>query len=102
MRDAVIVEAVRTPIGKPSGALHEVHSVALLAHSLFTLVERTVSIPRSSTTSSAALCRKWANRGRTIPAQHSSPPVIPSRCPAPQSTGSALAVSRPSISPRRV
>ena len=43
MRDAVIVEAVRTPIGKgkPSGALHDVHPVDLLAHSLSTLVERT-------------------------------------------------------------
>lgn len=43
MRDAVIVEAVRTPIGKgkPSGALHGVHPVDLLAHSLSALVERT-------------------------------------------------------------
>ncbi|MGW0179893.1 thiolase family protein [Nocardia sp. NPDC003345] len=43
MRDAVIVEAVRTPIGKgkPTGALHGVHPVDLLAHSLRELVERT-------------------------------------------------------------
>ncbi|MFC9553184.1 thiolase family protein [Rhodococcus sp. NPDC056960] len=43
MRDAVIVEAVRTPIGKgkPSGALHGAHPVDLLAHSLSALVERT-------------------------------------------------------------
>jgi acetyl-CoA acyltransferase len=43
MREAVIVEAVRTPIGKgkPGGALHEVHPVDLLAHSLRALVERT-------------------------------------------------------------
>ncbi len=43
MRDAVIVEAVRTPIGKgkPSGALHSVHPVDLFAHSLRTVVERT-------------------------------------------------------------
>ncbi|MEU4313075.1 thiolase family protein [Nocardia sp. NPDC024068] len=42
MRDAVIVEAVRTPIGKgkPTGALHGVHPVDLLAHSLRELVER--------------------------------------------------------------
>ena len=35
-RDAVIVEAVRTPIGKgkASGALHHVLPVDLLAHSL--------------------------------------------------------------------
>jgi acetyl-CoA acyltransferase len=42
-RDAVIVGAVRTPIGKgkPSGALYGVHPVDLLAHSLRALVERT-------------------------------------------------------------
>ncbi|MGV9881277.1 thiolase family protein [Streptomyces sp. NPDC003006] len=42
MRDAVIVEAVRTPVGKgkPNGALAGVHPVELLAHTLRTLVER--------------------------------------------------------------
>ncbi|WP_067852620.1 thiolase family protein [Nocardia shimofusensis] len=42
MRDAVIVEAVRTPIGKgkPNGALHDVHAVDLLAHSLREVVAR--------------------------------------------------------------
>lgn len=43
MRDAVIVEAVRTPIGKgrPTGTLHSVHPVDLLAHSLRESVQRT-------------------------------------------------------------
>ncbi|MBQ1001154.1 thiolase family protein [Streptomyces sp. RK62] len=42
MRDAVIVEAVRTPIGKgkPNGSLAHVHPVELLAHTLRSLVER--------------------------------------------------------------
>jgi len=42
MRDAVIVEAVRTPIGKgrPTGSLAGVHPVELLAHTLRALVER--------------------------------------------------------------
>ncbi|MEU9994489.1 thiolase family protein [Streptomyces sp. NPDC050848] len=42
MRDAVIVEAVRTPIGrgKAGGALSEVHPVALLSHTLRALIER--------------------------------------------------------------
>lgn len=42
-RDAVIVEAVRTPVGKgkASGALHGVHPADLLAHSLRALIERT-------------------------------------------------------------
>lgn len=43
MRDAVIVEAVRTPIGKAkaNGALHGINAVDLLAHSLKAVVERT-------------------------------------------------------------
>jgi acetyl-CoA acyltransferase len=42
-RDAVIVGAVRTPVGKgkASGALHSVHPTDLLAHSLRALIERT-------------------------------------------------------------
>ncbi|NEB09287.1 thiolase family protein [Streptomyces coelicoflavus] len=42
MRDAVVVEAVRTPMGrgKPNGALAHVHPVELLAHTLRALVER--------------------------------------------------------------
>ncbi|MGC0365668.1 acetyl-CoA acyltransferase [Rhodococcus sp. 27YEA15] len=43
MRDAVIVEAVRTPIGKgkANGALHGINAIDLLAHSLKAVVERT-------------------------------------------------------------
>ncbi|MGV9827470.1 thiolase family protein [Gordonia sp. NPDC003429] len=43
MSQAVIVDAVRTPIGKgkETGALHGVHPVDLLAHSLREIVERT-------------------------------------------------------------
>ncbi|QKG25489.1 thiolase family protein [Actinomadura verrucosospora] len=42
MRDAVIVEAVRTPIGKgkPGGALHADHPADLLARTLAALVDR--------------------------------------------------------------
>src|SRR5688500_1142253 len=43
MAEAVIVDAVRTPLGKgkTTGALHGVHPVDLLAHPLRALVERT-------------------------------------------------------------
>ncbi|GAB2503160.1 thiolase family protein [Nocardiopsis aegyptia] len=43
MPEAVIVDAVRTPIGKgkPTGALHDVNAVDLLAHSLEALTART-------------------------------------------------------------
>jgi acetyl-CoA acyltransferase len=42
MRDAVIVDAVRTPIGKgkPGGALYEVHPVQLLGDTLSALIRR--------------------------------------------------------------
>ncbi len=41
MRDAVIVDAVRTPVGKKKGALSGVHPVDLSAHVLQALAERT-------------------------------------------------------------
>ncbi|MGI5129995.1 thiolase family protein [Pseudonocardia sp. CA-107938] len=43
MRDAVIVDAVRTPVGKgkPGGALSALHPVDLHAHAIRSLVERT-------------------------------------------------------------
>jgi acetyl-CoA acyltransferase len=41
MRDAVIVEAVRTPVGKRRGGLSGVHPVDLSAHVLEALIERT-------------------------------------------------------------
>ncbi|MFI0466631.1 thiolase family protein [Saccharopolyspora sp. 5N102] len=40
MRDAVIVEAVRTPVGKRNGALAGIHPADLSAHALSALVER--------------------------------------------------------------
>jgi acetyl-CoA acyltransferase len=41
MRDAVIVEAVRTPVGKRNGGLSGIHSADLSAHVLEALVART-------------------------------------------------------------
>ena len=40
MRDAVIVDAVRTPVGKRGGSLSRLHSASLSAHVLNALVER--------------------------------------------------------------
>ena len=40
MRDAVIVEAVRTPVGKRNGGLSGVHPVELSAHVLRSVAER--------------------------------------------------------------
>lgn len=46
MRDAVIVEAVRTPVGKRNGGLSGVHPADLSAHVLAALVERAGVDPR--------------------------------------------------------
>ncbi|MFB7089131.1 acetyl-CoA C-acetyltransferase, partial [Streptomyces sp. NPDC056296] len=40
MRDAVIVEAVRTPVGRRGGGLSGVHPAVLSAHVLDSLVRR--------------------------------------------------------------
>ncbi|SEG88660.1 acetyl-CoA acyltransferase [Thermomonospora echinospora] len=45
MRDAVIVEAVRTPVGRRNGALSGVHPVDLSAHVLTALIGRTGVAP---------------------------------------------------------
>lgn len=47
MRDAVIVDAVRTPVGKRSGALSGMHAVTLSAHVLNALAARTSLDPAS-------------------------------------------------------
>src|ERR1700678_234011 len=41
MRDAVIVDAVRTPVGRRNGSLKDVHPVDLSAHVLQSLLART-------------------------------------------------------------
>jgi len=41
MREAVIVEAVRTPVGRKNGPLSRVHPIDLAAATLAALVERT-------------------------------------------------------------
>jgi acetyl-CoA acyltransferase len=41
VRDAVIVEAVRTPVGKRAGGLSKIHSADISAHVLSAIVERT-------------------------------------------------------------
>lgn len=47
MRDAVIIDAVRTPIGKRNGALAGVHPGDLTAHILTSLAERTDFAPET-------------------------------------------------------
>ena len=41
MHEAVIIDAVRTPIGKRNGSLPEVHPADLSAHILCAIAQRT-------------------------------------------------------------
>lgn len=45
MREVVLVDAVRTPLGRRNGALREVHPVTLGAHALSALLERNSLAP---------------------------------------------------------
>jgi acetyl-CoA acyltransferase len=53
-REAVIVDTVRTAIGKRKGALADWHPTDLLGFTLRSLLERNDVDPARSTTSSAA------------------------------------------------
>ncbi|MDR3400080.1 MAG: thiolase family protein [Pandoraea sp.] len=54
-REPVIVDVVRTPVGRRNGALREWHAAALLAHVLSALVERT-GVPRGDVDDIVAGC----------------------------------------------
>ena len=83
MRDAVIVEAVRTPVGKRNGGLSGVHPADLSAHVLNSAGRSAPASTRPwSTTSSGAASARSASRPSTSPAPRCSPPAGPRRSPA--------------------
>ena len=102
-RDAVIVGAVRTPIGKgkAGGALHDVLPVDLLAHSLKELVARTGVNPVEIDDVIAGAVTQVGDQAANIARMRCWAPVSPSRCRARPSTDSAAAASRRSASPHR-
>ena len=74
MRDAVIVDAVRTPVGKRKGALSSLHPAALSALVLNALAERNAHRPgRWSTTWSGAAWPRQASRPWTSRATRCCP-----------------------------
>ena len=90
MREAVIVEAVRTPVGKRKGALGSVRPDDLLASVLKELVNR-------ARMSLSDVCPRLRNRASIL---RGPPPCLQtsrSMFPRPPSTGSADPASRPSI-----
>lgn len=67
MRETVIVEAVRTPVGKRNGGLSTMHAADLSAIVLGELLQCPVSTPRSSTTwCGAAYRRSGTNQATSV------------------------------------
>lgn len=103
MRDAVIVEAVRTPVGKgkPSGALHGVHPADLFAHSLREVVRRSGIDPELIDDVIGGVVTAVGEQGSNLTRRAALAAGYPNRCPPPPWTASAAAASRPSTSGRR-
>lgn len=99
-RDAVIVGAVRTPIGKgkASGALHDVLPADLLAHSLRELVARTGVDPAQVDDVIAGAVTQVGDQAVNIARNALLGAVSRSRFPVSPSTASAAAASRRSAS----
>ena len=82
MRETVIVEAVRTPVGKRNGGLSDMHAADLSALVLNELVERAGHRPgRSSTTWCGAASRRSATSRATSAATRCWPPAGPRHIP---------------------
>src|SRR5450759_3668485 len=89
MRDAVIVDAVRTPTGKRNGALKDWHPVDLSAHVLTALVERTGIDPALVDDVIWGVVSTWAERSTGC--QSFSAPL---RFPVGVRTASTITASR--------
>ena len=82
MRDAVIVDAVRTPVGKRKGALSGVHPAALSAHVLRALAERSGIDPAVVDDVIWGCVSQFGEQTSTSPAMRCSPPAGRSACRA--------------------
>ena len=87
--EVVIVEAVRTPIGRRNGGLSTMHPADLLARSSRRSSSAPASTRPTSTRSSAAASARSASSPSTSPAPRGSPPGCRSTSPPPPSTPSA-------------
>ena len=102
MTTAVIVDAIRTPLGRRNGKLKDWHPVDLAAETLKALVERTGHRPGHRRRRGHGLRDAGRRAGAsTSPATPCSPPAGPKTCPARRSTASAAPASRRPTSPPR-
>jgi len=94
MPEALIIDAVRTPIGKRGKALRDMHPVDLLGQHIAALLART-GVDPIAIDDVIAGCVGQSPISRATPGL---PPVCPNQFRRPQSTGSVDRVYRRSIS----
>lgn len=101
MHNAVIVDAIRTPLGKRNGRLKEWHPVDLAAQTLKALVERNNFDPELIDDVIMGCVMQVGEQSLNIGRNAVLAAGLPRQSPAPRSTASAAAASRPRTSPRR-
>ena len=102
MPTAVIVDAVRTPLGRRNGKLKDTHPVDLAAHVLRPLVERTDIDPALVEDVIMGCVMQVGEQGVNIARNAALAAGLPrDRRSAPRSTASAVRPSRPRTSRRR-
>ena len=102
MPTAVIVDAIRTPLGRRNGKLKDWHPVDLAAETLQALVERNGHRPGARRRRDHGLRHAGRRAGRQRrPQRRARGRVARVDARAPRSTASAARASRPPTSPRR-
>lgn len=90
MREAYLLDAVRTPFGKRDGALKEIHPVDLLGGLLQGLLRRTRIEPGKVDDVIMGCVDQVGEQGPTSPAMLGCRPVSPSQFPPRRWIGNAV------------
>ena len=101
MPTAVIVDAVRTPLGRRNGKLAGTHPVDLAAHTLRALVERTGIDPALVEDVIMGCVMQVGDQGLNVARNAALAAASPRTRSAPPWTASAARPSRRRTSPRR-
>ena len=93
-REAVIVDAVRTPLGRRDGMLKSWHPVDLLAHTLRGLVDRNRLDPTLIDDVICGCVMQVGEQGVNVGRNAVLAAGFQSQCPQPPWTGNAVQASR--------
>ena len=99
-RDAVIVDVVRTTMGKRGGALANWHPADLLGFALDSLVDRTGVDPATIDDVIGGCVTQVGEQSTNVTRNGWVAAGLPQTCRPPPSTGSAAPPNRPCTSPR--